>query len=346
VQTQTATRTTGYGGGQGWVDEGLTGYVRKTAAPGYTALYRMNLGGGGGHFMTTDAAERTRLLNAGAWDEGIVGYVATAADATHVALYRLSYGSLHVYTSSLSEVANAVADGWRNEGVIGYLGTVLDDSTAALYRVYHPDDNDHYYTTDRAQRNTLVGIHETDQVSTTRSTYDLSGNKLSERIEQAGVVYEDNRMAYDAQGHLRLVKGLSGLKVNYEYDRNGNRIHVRSEYQQLSDDGSSMTSQVHDSWSAYDEQNRQVVADGVGRPYGGYALTVYLGCEWLNPTDSSPPPCPAAAAPSHTSDRSRPFPRMALRCEENGTDWQRPRETGFAASTRQATALRRRRVRS
>ncbi|RQP26682.1 putative Ig domain-containing protein [Piscinibacter terrae] len=272
VRTQTLTRTTTYGGGEGWRDEGITGFLRTSAAAGYTALYRLMLAGGQ-HMLTTNAAERSSLISSGAHDEGVIGYVATAADATHVALYQLRVGGHRAYTTSWAEVLSAQASGWTLEGTIGYIGTVDDDTSTALYRLLNGETADHYYTTDRAKRNAIAGMHETDVVNTTSTTYDLAGNKLSERVEQGGVVYQDNRMAYDAQGRLRLVTGLSGLRVNYDYDRAGNRIHVRSEYQQISDDGQSVSKQVKNTWSAFDEQNREVIAEGVELPdyysYGG-----------------------------------------------------------------------------
>ena len=57
IAVDTATRSTTHVGGDGWSDEGITGYVRTSAAPGYTALYRLNLRSGG-HFLTTNASER------------------------------------------------------------------------------------------------------------------------------------------------------------------------------------------------------------------------------------------------------------------------------------------------
>lgn len=270
VRTAQTTRVTNFVGGQGYFDEGIEGYLRTSAAPGYKPVYQVFFGGDAGHFYTTDYAEYLRVRGT---KIGIVGYVAESGDATHVALYRLRWGSGHVYLSSPSEVQAATNEGWVNEGVIGYIGTVDDDTSTAWYRVlFNGGADGHYYTTDRAERNRLVGLQETNLTSTTSYTYDLAGNRLSEHLEQGGVVYQDNRMAYDAQGRLRLVTGLSGLRLNHDYDRNGNRIHTRSEFQEVSADGRSMALRVKDSWSKFDNQNRQVIAEGVELrdPYAGY----------------------------------------------------------------------------
>ena len=116
----------------------------------------------------------------------------------------------------------------------------------------------------------MVWIEDAALHQTSRFDYDLAGNRLSEVVWQAdpgtptlGHIYQSNLLAYDAAGRLRLVTGLNGARVEYEYDANGNRIHQWGRYHKgLAANGTVQLSEF-DYWSAYDEQNRQVIAEGV-----------------------------------------------------------------------------------
>lgn len=61
----------------GWTQEGIDGYILPTPAAGTIPLYRLFLNAAVGvHLWTTDANERSVLVNSRGWiDEGIAGYV-------------------------------------------------------------------------------------------------------------------------------------------------------------------------------------------------------------------------------------------------------------------------------
>ena len=92
--------------------------------------------------------------------------------------------------------------------------------------------------------------------------YDLAGNRLLEQVRQGGVLYQDNRLAYDAQGRLRLITGLDGVRMQFAYDKAGNRTHQWGSYLSRALDGSSSLAS-YDHWYRYDSMNRQTLVDGV-----------------------------------------------------------------------------------
>lgn len=102
------------------------------------------------------------------------------------------------------------------------------------------------------------------RAQTQRSTYsyDLAGNRLSEKTWVGGTLYQDNRMAYDAQGRLRLVTGLDGARMQFTFDKVGNRTRQQGSLSQTHADGT-VTQESYDHWYLYDAMNRQWVVDGV-----------------------------------------------------------------------------------
>ena len=84
-----------------------------------------------------------------------------------------------------------------------------------------------------------------------------SGNKVRERTAQGGGVYQNNIMAYDALGRLREVSD-GYLRQNIDYDANGNRTRVRTQYTDASD-----TWRNRDYWYGYDAMNRQTTVEAV-----------------------------------------------------------------------------------
>ncbi len=107
---------------------------------------------------------------------------------------------------------------------------------------------------------------------------------------QAGVTWQDQALEYDALGRLAIVSGLDGVTLRNTYDKVGNRLHQRTDYnvrqpQQVTDYGTVTTTdeegntvtqtvvtgshieqrsvaQHQDLWFAYDAMNRQVLVDG------------------------------------------------------------------------------------
>lgn len=118
---------------------------------------------------------------------------------------------------------------------------------------------------------------------TTTYRYDLAGNRLTEKQtyaagrEQAGT-RQNNTLAYDKQNRVTDI-GDDNYKLHYDYDANGNRTHVRTEYDEAVVGGT--THRTYDTYNAYDNMNRQVVVNGdkdatTGLPvYGknGHAIT-------------------------------------------------------------------------
>ncbi|KQO16495.1 hypothetical protein ASF11_10030 [Acidovorax sp. Leaf76] len=109
----------------------------------------------------------------------------------------------------------------------------------------------------------LTRIQDNFLGQTTTYSYDLTGNRLSERVTQktklangeyANVVYQDNRLFYDAQNRLRAV--LDGrVDVRIDYDLAGNRSSVSTKVKTQS----SGTEKVNNSVTrfTYDAMNRQ-----------------------------------------------------------------------------------------
>ncbi|MFZ6721382.1 carbohydrate-binding protein [Undibacterium sp. Ji49W] len=112
-------------------------------------------------------------------------------------------------------------------------------------------------------------------------TYNIAGQHVREQTVQAGKIYQDNWLAYDAQGQLaRVDSPNNGLTVLMDYDKNGNIIHQQEiqqahgdfvTLQQLTIDGqlttftqdvSAAQAHVQSSWYAYDNMQRQTLVDG------------------------------------------------------------------------------------
>lgn len=116
-------------GSNGWVYEGVVGYVASNAtcyAPGAIPLYRLHHATfGEQHLYTTNLAEKESLERNGWVYEGITGYVLSAANSTYntTALYRLYNRTTydHFYTSNKSEFDSAQTQGYQSEGVQAYI---------------------------------------------------------------------------------------------------------------------------------------------------------------------------------------------------------------------------------
>ena len=120
----------------------------------------------------------------------------------------------------------------------------------------------------------ITQIKDLPNASITSYSYDALGQRLTEKTVVAGRVLQDNHLAYDALGHLRLVAD-GRYQVRTDYDAAGNRLHITTRY--LDDAGAV---QSHDSWNLYDAMNRQLVIDGERTAQGvisygatGHAIT-------------------------------------------------------------------------
>ncbi|MEJ8837144.1 LysM peptidoglycan-binding domain-containing protein [Ramlibacter sp. AN1133] len=106
----------------------------------------------------------------------------------------------------------------------------------------------------------LTTIRDAALDKTTTYAFDLSGRKIRERVVQQGVTYQDNHLAYDAQGNLRDIAD-ARAHIVMEYDRVGNRTRVATfvDYQGTLGE----TSSSSDRYFKYDAMNRQVVVDAM-----------------------------------------------------------------------------------
>lgn len=114
-------------------------------------------------------------------------------------------------------------------------------------------------------------IHEVNDVAVgTRSyyEYDENGNRVVEKYATTNfgsTIYQDSAGEYDELNRLVRIVDQDAVRgsyeVNYEFDTNGNRIHVLAEYQEpngsVTDEGL-----TQDYWYAYDNMNRFIVTRG------------------------------------------------------------------------------------
>jgi YD repeat-containing protein len=139
------------------------------------------------------------------------------------------------------------------------------------------------------EKGLLTQVRDNGTGMTTNYTYDLVGNRLTEKQSFNGgplgtetpKQMQNNTMSYDEQNRLASVKD-DVYTLNYEYDANGNRTHVRTAYDALVphshresvidgngneswvdvDDAPTTRPELIDSHNSYDEMNRQLVVNG------------------------------------------------------------------------------------
>src|SRR5450830_292592 len=110
------------------------------------------------------------------------------------------------------------------------------------------------YTYDAAGQ--LTSINDSAIGQTTTYAWDLSGNRIEEKTTQAGIVYQDNHIAYDALGRMRWVSDDRSY-VNISYDAVGNRTQIQTHVI------NGLTSQDSNRFFQYDAMNRQTVVDAL-----------------------------------------------------------------------------------
>jgi YD repeat-containing protein len=116
------------------------------------------------------------------------------------------------------------------------------------------------------------------RVQVTQYAYDAAGNRLREKtyLRDPGNVetdvLQDNHIAYDALGRIDTIND-SRYSVDYDYDANGNRIHVKTTWRTptwrvgtpelpAGLTGEDDLTKV-ESWNLYDVMNRQTIVDGI-----------------------------------------------------------------------------------
>ena len=128
------------------------------------AFYRLYKGATGDHFYTADKAEADNAVkNYGYTYEGIACYVYSFAHDDTTPLYRLYRPSTqhHFYTANKAEADNAVKNyGYNLEGVACYVYSTQGEQpprdSVKFYRLYKPGNDDHFYTTNKAEADNAV----------------------------------------------------------------------------------------------------------------------------------------------------------------------------------------------
>jgi hypothetical protein len=148
-------------GAQGYVLEGVAGFVWRDASAGGIALHRYYNPRVLDHFYTTDF----KILKSGGKDgweyEGVTGYVQAAARPGTVKLNRYFSKTLqdHLYTA---DDLGANVNSYVFQGIAGYIlpykeqlslgaagvaSSELQENTVELHAYYNPTTKDHFYTT-------------------------------------------------------------------------------------------------------------------------------------------------------------------------------------------------------
>uniref|UniRef100_UPI00210DA906 hypothetical protein n=1 Tax=Massilia sp. YIM B04103 TaxID=2963106 RepID=UPI00210DA906 len=115
-------------------------------------------------------------------------------------------------------------------------------------------------TTYRYENGRVVEVYDDVAKMTTAYTYDVVGNRLSEKQSYAADAprrperLQNNVMTYDMYNRLRTVKDHL-YTLTYAYDLNGNRESVRT---QIAGTGQDFTV-----YNTYDKMNRQLLVNGI-----------------------------------------------------------------------------------
>lgn len=208
----------------------------------------------GNKIATTDAAgETTRYTYDLRGD--VIQTVAPDGSVTHDA-----------YDAQGHKVAEVDANNYAQTWKYDYFGQVLSHTDIGGAQYFYAYDNarqliqqtntrgvNQTFSYDVAGHVTQITDNALGQV--TQYAYDGAGNRIHEVTTQNGVVYQDNHLAYDALGRLRKVED-GNVSIVYDYDANGNRTHIHTQYENVNRDGA-----VQDQYFTYDGMNRETGAD-------------------------------------------------------------------------------------
>ena len=145
------------------------------------------------HYFSTDSSEADAFSKPGKSGkyEGPKGWVLTQKiSGDTVPVYALHQGDepfrySHFYTTDMNEANNAITNlGWFMDktfpnGIAFYIASKQVPNTDALFRLYNPASNDHFYTTDVAEKNKAIAVgyqfeNITGYVWRTPQTFDLA----------------------------------------------------------------------------------------------------------------------------------------------------------------------------
>ena len=122
----------------GYLSEGIAGYVYNSQVSGTTPLHRLYNGQISDHFYTTDISERDFAIANGYSSLGIAGYVHNPQVSGTTPLYRLLRTKIgdHFYTTDIVERDSAIAQqGYQDEGVACYIFKSPVAGATPLYRL-------------------------------------------------------------------------------------------------------------------------------------------------------------------------------------------------------------------
>ncbi len=134
----------------------------------------------------------------------------------------------------------------------------------------------------------VVEEHDVANNAFTLTSYNLAGQHIREQSIKADQRYQDNWLAYNAQGNLARVDSPDdSLTVLMEYDKAGNLVHQQETQQAhaaqtvsqqelidgvthtLSHTETAQTAHVQNLWSAYDSMQRQTLVEGAANGNAG-----------------------------------------------------------------------------
>jgi hypothetical protein len=132
---------------EGFVSEGVTGFVRKQMA---TDLRRVSFAGS--DIVTLSQREASLLESVGGVDRGAIGSVFASRDDSPdlVPLFRLQKPESEdrLFTTSASERGAALAQNFKDEGVAGYVHREPGAGRVPLFRAREIATGNHRYTSD------------------------------------------------------------------------------------------------------------------------------------------------------------------------------------------------------
>lgn len=143
---------------------GISFYGNVIAMPGNIAVYRAS-SPGGGSFLTTSQAEYNSLVSGGYTGDGVDFYADPPNTNDGFPVFRLYNSSTgqHYWTGSSQEQQTLISNGWVSEGVaFNSIDTIRQETPPPagdllVYRFYIPQSFSHFYTTDLAERDNMIG---------------------------------------------------------------------------------------------------------------------------------------------------------------------------------------------
>jgi hypothetical protein len=161
------TTTVGQVGNHGYKCEGILGYVSGSDFPGAVGILRYWNDQLHDHFYTVDPNEigTTHVGQAGKFGfkfEAVAGYAYPAqSDIVPVFRYWLESTHDHFYTTNAGEIGTTTAGqtgnfGFKSEGTAFFVWSHPHNGLVPVYRYNHPQNHDHFYTTNVGEIGTAV----------------------------------------------------------------------------------------------------------------------------------------------------------------------------------------------